>query len=186
MRLPFNLGVGGAVRAGLRWAEQHGYDRAVIFDADGQHDPRGIAALLAALDAGADLAVGSRFAPGAPDYPVGRVRRAGMRMLSAVVRRITGRRFTDVTSGFRALDRPVLELLAREYPADFLADTVEALLLVVFAGFRVDDVPVAMRPCAAGQPSSRNLRLAVELARLLIGILSSGYRHARPRRKETG
>jgi len=182
VRLPFNLGVGGAVRAGLRWGEQNDYDRAVIVDADGQHDPHGIHALVAALDDGADLAIGSRFAPGAPPYRVGFVRRVAMSQLRLVVRRVAHQRFTDVTSGFRAMDRPVLELLARSYPAEYLADTVEALLMVSYAGFRVDEVPIAMRPRAGGQPSSRRFGLAGNYLRLLIAILSAGYRHTRQRK----
>jgi glycosyltransferase involved in cell wall biosynthesis len=183
VQLPFNLGVGGAVRAGLRWAEGHAYDRAIVVDADGQHDPHGIDALVAALDDGADMALGSRFAPGAPPYHVGRVRRIAMSHLRFVVRRVAHRRFTDVTSGFRAFDRPVLELLARSYPAEYLADTVEALLMVSYAGFRVDEVPIAMRPRAGGRPSSRRFGLVGNYLRLLIAILSAGYRHTRQRKE---
>jgi glycosyltransferase involved in cell wall biosynthesis len=119
LRLPFNLGVGAAVRTGLHYAAANGAERAVVIDADGQHDPAGIAALLAALDDGADLVIGSRFEPGAPAYTVGRTRRRAMRLLQAIVRLRTGRRFTDVTSGFRAMDRPVIDLLAAEYPVEW-------------------------------------------------------------------
>jgi glycosyltransferase involved in cell wall biosynthesis len=173
LRLPFNLGVGAAVRTGLHYAAMSGAERAVVIDADGQHDPAGIAALLATLDEGADLVIGSRFEDGAPAYAVGRTRRRAMRLLQAIVRMRTGRRFTDVTSGFRAMDRPVIELLAAEYPAEYLADTVEALLIVHDRGLRVEEVPVAMRPRAGGVPSSRGLLLAVNYLRLLVGILSS-------------
>ncbi len=183
-RLPFTLGVGGAVRVGLHYAQRNGYDRAVVIDADGQHDPAGITALLEALDHGADMAVGSRFAPGTDDYPVGRTRRQAMRFLGAIVRALTGQRFSDVTSGFRAFDRPVIELLAREYPVEYLADTVEALLLVRYAGFRVDEVPISMRPRAAGEPSTRRVKLVINYLRLLIGILGSASRRARLRKDE--
>ena len=152
--MAFTLGVGGAVRVGLNYAERNGYDRAVVIDADGQHDPAGISALLDALDRGAAMAVGSRFVAGEGDYPVGRTRRQAMRFLGAIVRVLTGQQYSDVTSGFRALDRPVIELLAREYPVEYLADTVEALLIVRYAGFRVDEVPVKMRPRSAGVPST--------------------------------
>ncbi len=183
-RLPFTLGVGGAVRVGLHYAQRNGYDRAVVIDADGQHDPAGITALLEALDHGADMAVGSRFATGTDDYPVGRTRRQAMRFLGAIVRALTGQRFSDVTSGFRAFDRPVIELLAREYPVEYLADTVEALLLVRYAGFRVDEVPISMRPRAAGEPSTRRVKLVINYLRLLIGILGSASRRARLRKDE--
>jgi glycosyltransferase involved in cell wall biosynthesis len=183
-QLPFTLGVGGAVRVGLHYAQRNGYDRAVVIDADGQHDPAGITALLEALDNGADMAVGSRFAAGTDDYPVGRTRRQAMRFLGAIVRALTGQRFSDVTSGFRAFDRPVIELLAREYPVEYLADTVEALLLVRYAGFRVDEVPISMRPRAAGEPSTRRVKLVINYLRLLIGILGSASRRARLRKDE--
>ena len=183
-QLPFTLGVGGAVRVGLHYAQRNGYDRAVVIDADGQHDPAGITALLEALDLGADMAVGSRFTAGTDDYPVGRTRRQAMRFLGAIVRALTGQRFSDVTSGFRAFDRPVIELLAREYPVEYLADTVEALLIVRYAGFRVDEVPIRMRPRAAGVPSTRRVNLVINYLRLLIGILGSASRRARLRKDE--
>ena len=183
-QLPFTLGVGGAVRVGLHFAQRNGYDRAVVIDADGQHDPAGITALLDALDHGADMAVGSRFAAGTTEYPVGRIRRQAMRFLATIVRFLTGQRFSDVTSGFRAFDRPVIELLARDYPVEYLADTVEALLIVRYAGFRVDEVPISMRPRAAGVPSTRRIKLVINYLRLLIGILGSASRRARLRKDE--
>lgn len=176
--LAFNLGVGSAVRTGLRHARDEGYQRAVVFDADGQHDPSSVSALLAALDAGADMVVGSRFlTPGS--YATGRLRQEAMRLLSSIVRLLTGQRFTDTTSGLRAFDRPVIELLARDYPAEYLADTVEAMLLVLYAGHRVVEIPAPMRPRAAGRPSSRRLALAINYLRLLVGILGSASRRAR-------
>jgi glycosyltransferase involved in cell wall biosynthesis len=183
-QLPFTLGVGGAVRVGLHYAQQNGYDRAVVLDADGQHDPAGITALLDALDAGADMAVGNRFAEGTTEYHVGRTRRQAMRFLVLIVRALTGQRYSDVTSGFRAYDRPVIELLAREYPVEYLADTVEALLIVRYAGFRVDEVPITMRPRAAGVPSTGRVKLVINYLRLLIGIVGSASRRARLRKEE--
>ena len=185
VRLPFNLGVGGAVRTGLHYARDHGYDRAVVLDADGQHDPAGITDLLDAIDAGADMAIGSRFNGGSDhDYRVGRTRRHAMRFLAFIVRVLTGQRFTDVTSGFRAFDRPVLELLAREYPAEYLADTVEALLISRYAGLQVVEVPITMRSRAGGRPSNRSFKLVVNYLRLLIGILGSASRRARLRKEQ--
>lgn len=180
--LPFNVGVGGAVRTGLRCASEGGYDRAVVVDADGQHDPAGITRLLDALDDGADLVIGSRFAPGAPDYAVGRTRRRAMQLLQRIVRMRTGQTLTDVTSGYRGFSRPIIEVLATQYPAEYLADTVEALLIVHDLGARIVEVPVPMRPRAAGVPSSRGVVLGLNYLRLLVGILSSTM-FARSRRK---
>ena len=179
VRLPFNLGVGGAVRTGLHYARDKGYERAVVIDADGQHEAAGITALLDALDAGADMAVGSRFAPGATGFAIGRLRRQAMRLLAFTVRVITGQRYTDTTSGFRAFNRPVIELLAREYPAEYLADTVEALLITRYAGFAVAEVPIAMRPRLGGTASTGRVKLVVNYLRLLVGIIGSASRRAR-------
>jgi glycosyltransferase involved in cell wall biosynthesis len=178
LRHPYNLGVGAAVRTGLRYAVERGYGRALVVAADGQHDATGIARLCATLDDGADVAVGSRFADGAPAYEVSRLRRGGMQLLAGVVHRLTHQPLTDVTSGFRAFDRPALEFLAAEYPAEFLADTVEVLLKCHAAGLRIVEVPIAMRHRAVGRSSSRNVKLLVNYLRLLIGIVSWRWRRS--------
>jgi glycosyltransferase involved in cell wall biosynthesis len=181
-RLPFNLGVGAAVRTGLRYAVDNGYRRVVVVDADGQHDPATIAGLLGALDDGADMVIGSRFAApeDAANITVGRTRSRAMKSLHRVVRWQTGQSFTDTTSGFRAFDGPVVAMLARDYPVEYLADTVEVLLMVCRAGYKVVEVPVAMRTRAGGQPSTRHLQLAYNYLRLMIGILASASRRAIP------
>ena len=179
-RLPFNLGVGAAVRTGLRYAVDQGYQRVVVVDADGQHDPATISTLLAAIDDGADMVIGSRFADPASTFSVGRTRTRAMRSLHRVVRWQTGQSFSDTTSGFRAFDAPVVAMLARDYPVEYLADTVEVLLMVCRAGYKVVEVPVAMRIRAGGQPSTRHLRLAYNYMRLMIGILASASRKAIP------
>jgi len=179
-RLPFNLGVGAAVRTGLRYAVDNGYQRVVVVDADGQHDPATIATLLAALDDGADMVIGSRFSGEGSSFEVGRTRSRAMKSLHRVVRWQTGQSFTDTTSGFRAFDGPVVTMLARDYPVEYLADTVEVLLMVCRAGYKVVEVPVAMRTRAGGQPSARHLQLAYNYLRLMIGILASASRRAMP------
>ena len=178
-RLPFNLGVGAAVRTGLRYAVDNGYHRVVVVDADGQHDPATISTLLGALDEGADMVIGSRFRDGS-SFAVGRTRGRAMKSLHRVVRWQTGQSFTDTTSGFRAFDAPVVAMLARDYPVEYLADTVEVLLMVCRAGYKVVEVPVAMRTRAGGQPSTRHLQLAYNYLRLMIGILASASRKAIP------
>ncbi len=182
--LPFNLGVGGAVRAGLRYAAEGEFACAVVVDADGQHDADGISALVAAVDDGADLVIGSRFAEGAPDYEVGRTRRRAMRSLARLVRMRTGQTFTDVTSGYRGFSRPAIEVLSRQYPVEYLADTVEALLMIHDLGGRIVEVPVRMRPRAGGVPSARGFVLAVNYLRLLVGIVSSAIFPRSRRRAE--
>jgi len=185
--LPFNLGVGGALQTGFRYAVVHGYGRAIQFDADGQHDPTQVPALLAALDEGADLVIGSRFA--APqegsEYDVGRLRGGAMGILRLAVRLLSGRSFSDTSSGFRAFSAPLLAFYAANYPNEYLGDTVEALLLACHAGFRVVEVPVSMRVRAAGTPSTQSFRLAYHYLRALLSMLSQAPIRRRPRNRAT-
>jgi glycosyltransferase involved in cell wall biosynthesis len=172
--LPFNLGVGGALRAGFRYAVRYGYPVAVQVDADGQHDPGQIPALLAALDE-ADLVIGARFA-GASDYEVRGARRLAMRMLAHSLSRRTSVSLTDTTSGFRAFNRRTIETFARDYAAEYLGDTVEALVIAAKAGLRVTEVPVTMRPRQAGQPTQSRLKSALYLGRVVVALAMSRLR----------
>ena len=174
-RLPFNLGVGGALQTGFRYAVAHGYDRAIQFDADGQHDPTQVAILLRALDEGADLVIGSRFAEGGGEYDVGRLRGSAMGILRLAVKMLAGRAFSDTSSGFRAFSTPLLEYYAGSYPTDYM-ESPEALLLACQRGFEVVEVPVRMRARAAGTPSNRHVRLAYHYLRALVSMLSQARR----------
>lgn len=176
--LPFNLGIGGALRAGYRYAVEHGYGRAVQFDADGQHRADQIGVLTAALDTGADLAVGSRFLEGY--YDVGRSRAAAMRTLRVGVRMITGQSFSDTSSGFRAVQGELMEVFAREYPVNYL-DSVETLVEACRRGYRVVEVPTLMNQRVGGVPSQPPLRLAYHYARLVVALLGSPRRRFRDR-----
>ncbi len=179
--LVFNLGVGGALQTGFRYAVRHGYTRAIQFDGDGQHDAFEIPALLAALDDGADLVIGSRFAATASasaaavgeTYAVGRIRGGAMRGLQLAVRILGGRPFTDASSGFRAFSAPLLDFFAQRYPNEFLGDTAEALLLACRAGFDVVEVPVRMRPRAGGTPSNGRVKLAYHYVRVLVSMIGT-------------
>jgi glycosyltransferase involved in cell wall biosynthesis len=177
--LPFNLGVGGALRTGFLLAVERDYDVAIQFDADGQHDAKEIATLLGGIDGGADMVIGTRFGDGAAAYEVSRIRGMAMGLLRWVVRALSGLRITDTSSGFRAFSRPLLELFSRNYPVDYLGDTVEALILAHRAGFQVVEVPTSMRPRAAGTASNRRLRLAYHYVRLLLILASTAQRRRR-------
>jgi glycosyltransferase involved in cell wall biosynthesis len=167
-RLPFNLGVGGAMRAGYRYALRNGYDVVVQVDADGQHDARYIPKLVAALE-GADVVVGARFA-GEGVYKARGPRRWAMRMLGAVLSRLARRRLSDVTSGFRAVNRRGIELFATHYPAEYLGDTVESLVIALRTGCRVTQIPVSMRVRSTGQPSQNTTRSVLYLARAMVAL----------------
>ena len=178
--LALNLGVGGAMRAGYRFAAREGYDLAVQVDADGQHDPADVRAVVAGLaELGADVVVGARFS-GRGAYSVRGPRRWAMSVLAVILSRIAHTRLVDTTSGFRAANRAAIELFAAEYPAEYLGDTVESLVIASRAGLRIRQVPVHMRPRAGGAPSQGPLKAAVFLGRALLALLIA---LSRPMRK---
>src|SRR5260370_3631902 len=109
-RLPFNLGVGGVMRLGYRYARIEGYDVAVQIDADGQHDPRYVPKLVDGLQ-DASLVIGARFA-GEGEYPVARLRQFSMTLLAFALSMLAVHKLTDKTSGFRACDRALIEFFA--------------------------------------------------------------------------
>lgn len=179
VELPYNLGIGGALRAGFRYATRQGYQRGVQFDADGQHDPTQIETLLLALEAGADMAIGSRFSSG-DEYQVGKLRGGAMGLLRFTVRQLTGQPFTDTSSGFRGFSRPVLEFFAETYPSEYM-ESVEALLMAHREGFNVVEVPVRMQERQDGTASNRNVKLLYHYSRLLLTIAAGASGHSRTR-----
>jgi glycosyltransferase involved in cell wall biosynthesis len=177
LRLPVNLGVGGALRCGFRYAVTHGYRVVVQCDADEQHDPAQIAKLLDAMRAeNADLVIGSRFAAGDQPYAVGRVRRVAMRRLARMASHRTGVEITDATSGFRAIGGNLLGAFAATYPTEYLGDTIESLARAGRAGYRVVEVPVAMRARETGVSTASSLASAWYLVRVIMAVWLQRYR----------
>lgn len=163
LTLPYNLGVGGAMRAGFRFARTNGFSIVVQVDADGQHDPAAIRQLIEGL-ANADLMIGARFA-GVGDYGVRGPRRWAMRALASLMSRVARTRLTDVTSGFKAAGPRAVALFADNFPAEYLGDTIEALVIASRAGLTIGQLPVAMRKRQAGTPSHHPLKAAAYLTR---------------------
>lgn len=173
--LPYNLGVGGAMRVGFRYALENGYDNVVQIDSDGQHNPADVPVLLDALKTH-DLVIGARFA-GEGDYEVGGPRRWAMKLLATILSRTAKTRLTDTTSGFKASGPRAVLLFAQHYPAEYLGDTIEALVIAARAGCSVTQVPVSMRPRAGGVPSHNPLKAALYLGR---AVLALGFALLRP------
>ncbi|MGV8876603.1 MAG: glycosyltransferase family 2 protein [Rhodoglobus sp.] len=169
LELPFNVGVGGAVRLGLRYARDNGYSRVVQLDADGQHNPENIGVLLSALDQ-VDLVIGARFA-GVGEYAARGPRRWAMRLLAVIVSWVAKSPLTDTTSGFKALGPRSIAVLAEHYPAEYLGDTVEALVIVARSGCQIAQVPVAMRVRQGGVASQGLFTSFRHLARLFVAVV---------------
>ena len=167
--LPYNLGVGGAMRVGFNYALANGYNNVVQVDADGQHDPRDVARLVARL-ANADLVLGARFA-GEGNYQVRGPRWWAMVALSRLLSRSANVKLTDTTSGFRASGPRAVRLFARHYPAEYLGDTVESLVIAARAGCAIEQVPVAMRERAGGTPSHSALKASIFLVRAGVAMI---------------
>lgn len=181
LTVPLNLGVGGALRCGFRWALANGYDAVVQLDADGQHDPGELASLLAAMrESDADMVIGSRFATGAGAYEVRPARRFAMGLLARRAERATGTKVIDSTSGFRAIRRPLLDQFAASYPVEYLGDTVEALIEAGRANAKIVEHPISASPRAHGSGSAGTLASVWYVARVLIAVELMHNRRRRP------
>lgn len=167
--LPYNLGIGGAVQTGLRYAAQQGYDLALQVDGDGQHPPEEIPRLIAALDAvGADVVIGSRFL-GEGEYRASFARRIGIRLFAGVLSLLCGQRLTDTTSGFRCANRLAIEHLAEVYACDY--PEVESIISLHKAGFGIAETPVRMVARAGGVSSISPFRAAYYTVKVLLAVL---------------
>jgi glycosyltransferase involved in cell wall biosynthesis len=174
LRLPFNLGIGGAVQTGFRYAYENDFDVAVRVDGDGQHDASQLDRVLAPVLAGdADIAVGSRFT-GGDGYRSSRSRRVGIRILASVVSTLVGQRVTDTTSGFQALNRAGIALFARDYPHDY--PEVEATVMVFKHELRLVEVPVTMREREHGRSSITALRSIYYMVKVLLALAVGVFR----------
>lgn len=174
--LPFNMGVGGAMRAGFKYAKRKNYDFVIQLDADGQHDPHEINLVLAKLEF-ADIVIGARFA-GKGSYPAQGLRKLAMVVLSKTVSAIAKTKLTDVTSGFRAANRKALAQYVDYYPEQYLGDTIESLVFAIKSGCTVAQVPVAMAVRQGGVPSHSPVKAALYLFRsffaLFFAVFSKG------------
>jgi glycosyltransferase involved in cell wall biosynthesis len=169
IRLPFNLGIGGAVGTGFRVAASEGFDVVLQLDGDGQH-PAGAGRSLVneLLTSDANYVVGSRFVPGGR-YRTSRARLRGIRVLARIVSLLIHQPVTDTTSGLRAADKQAIALFADHYPHDY--PEVEAMILARRAGLRIHEVPVDMRPRVTGRSSITPLRSLYYMIKVILAIL---------------
>jgi glycosyltransferase involved in cell wall biosynthesis len=175
LRLPFNVGIGGAVQTGIRYAREEGYDVAVRLDGDGQHDASEIGKLLAPLRSGdADLVIGSRFVDPGGTYRPPFARRMGIRVFARLVSVLGGQRVTDTTSGFVAVNRTGIELFAEQFPHDY--PEVEATLVALRSGLRLAQVQVEMRERQTGTSSITFVRSLYYIVKVTLALLVASLR----------
>ena len=174
LRLPFNLGIGGAMQTGFRFAFEQGFDIAVQIDGDGQHDPSQLPKILGPVLAGeADLCVGSRFT-GEGAYRSSFARRVGIKIFAGVVSAVVRQKVTDTTSGFRAVNRKGIALFAADYPHDY--PEVEATVMCVKHKLRLTEVPVTMRERGGGASSITAVRSVYYMTKVLLAIFVGLFR----------
>jgi glycosyltransferase involved in cell wall biosynthesis len=165
LRLPFNLGIGGAVQAGIRYAYERGYDYCIQVDGDGQHPPEEIARLLETQSqTRASLVIGSRFLSEV-SFRTTWTRRLGIAMLRLALRAFHGIEVQDLTSGFRLMDRAAMRVFVRDYPQDFPEPL--SLAIAASAGIKIAETPVRMRAREHGQSSIQGFKTVAYMARVI-------------------
>lgn len=173
---PRRLGVGAAISSGLAKADELGATAVVQTDGDGQHDPRSIPDLLAPLERGADLVVGSRFEHG---FEMGVVRRVVLEVFARLISYRLGTRLHDPTSGFRAFSPQAIATLTPIFPLKYLSDTVEVLYLAADRGLVIETVPVRMTARVAGKPSAGLVQSIGYALRVMRIVAAHTFAHRR-------
>ena len=176
----YNMGYGAALLTGYTYARQHGYQRVIQMDADGQHDPRSLPNLIAALDDGADVAIGSRYR-GARGPKTTWGRRIGARFFAAVVTMWTGTRVTDPTSGFQAFEARAIDEIAHDgFPEDY--PDADVLISLSRAGLKLAEVPVVMHPRSGGVSMHRGARVVYYAYKMVLTLALLPWRRRSPYR----
>ncbi len=179
LNLSKNLGIGGAVQAGHRYALEHGYDVDIQFDGDGQHDVSYVPRLLEAISEGSDLVIGSRFVERTEGFQSTWLRRVGIQWLSFWIRLCTGLTVLDVTSGFRACSRRAIELFCSYYPADY--PEPESIVYAGNRGFSIREVPVLMHERQGGTSSIGGFKSAYYMISVTLAIITTRLSRGRRR-----
>jgi len=166
--LPVNLGIGGAVQTGYRYALYHGYDIAIQLDGDGQHDPKFIPYLIKRIKEGNHLCIGSRFIEN-EGFQSSKIRRIGIKYFSRLIKLLTGILITDPTSGYRACSREVIKLFANDYPKDY--PEPETVVTVLRNNLKVSEMPVIMNAREGGKSSITNLKGIYYMIKVTLAIM---------------
>ena len=169
INLIHNLGIGGAVQTGYKYALENNYDVAVQFDGDGQHDENYIDSLVIEIEKGNNFVIGSRFVSELSKFKSTGTRRMGIKILSFLIRLCTGKKIYDPTSGFRAADRKVIKLFAERYPTEY--PEPESTVELISKKFKVKEVPVEMHEREFGTSSIKPLKSIYYMFSVSISII---------------
>lgn len=184
LRLPTNLGVGGALQVGLKFAEEMGYEYTLRLDADGQHDPEDAFRLLTAVMEGqADAAIGSRFLATRwlgkdRNYKTTLTRKLGIKLYAGLVSLVTRQPITDPTSGLRCYNRRAICYLSRFHPQDY--PEVESTVMLHRAGFRLTELPATFYPRVAGTSTIDSWKSLYYAFRVLLATIIAVFRAPQP------
>ena len=169
LNLPINLGIGGAVQTGYRYAYYHGYDMAVQFDGDGQHNASYLDKMAEVLtETGSDMVIGSRFIE-KEGFQSSGLRRAGIGFLTKLIKMMTKKVITDPTSGMRIVNRRLLEVFTNDYPKDY--PEPESTVTALSKGYKITEIPVKMNEREEGASSISNLKGVYYMIKVSIAII---------------
>lgn len=181
LNLPINLGIGGGVQTGYKYALLNGYDIAVQIDGDGQHDTQYLQAVIQPIIAGEkDIVIGSRFLK-KEGFQSSGLRRVGITFLSALIRLCSGVKIYDVTSGFRAVSREYIKIYATDYPVDY--PEPEAIVMAALAGARVGEVPVVMKERQGGESSISAFKSVYYMIKVSLAVILCRITHRKRKRQ---
>lgn len=181
VNLSVNLGIGGAVQTGYIYACQYGYDAAVQFDGDGQHDAAYLEQMAQELvETGSDMVIGSRFIE-KEGFQSSGLRRVGIRYFSLLIRMLTGSRVTDPTSGMRMVNRDVIQIYAKNYPKDY--PEPESVTAILRMGKKVTEMPVIMKKREEGTSSIGGLKSVYYMIKVTLAILMERLRSQRQEKR---
>ena len=169
INLPFNLGYGAALQTGFKYAVRHGYRYAIQMDGDGQHSPSSLMSLIKEVEKNnTDVVIGSRFL-GGNSYNAPALRKIGMKIFSIITNFITGQKFTDPTSGYRAMNDSILRFYSNDiYPVDY--PDADVIIMLHQAGFRIMEIPVDMNPSLTGKSMHSGLKPIYYLFKMMLSI----------------
>ena len=178
--LPINLGIGGCIQTGYVYAKENGYDIAIQYDGDGQHIAKYASKLVSAIENGYDYAIGSRYIKSTKEtqgFQSTKLRRVGIKILSFLIRLLSGKKIYDVTSGFRACNRTLIDYFCDYYPTDYPEPEVAGA--IAKQGYKICEIPVLMRDRNAGTSSIKPLKSIYYMIKVSLAILVLSHSYKR-------